>query len=84
MKVCPECSSEKVIKDALLIEAGYHHQSLALGIVVYEKPDAMLFKQAVHTSTRAEVCGDCGYIRSFSTDPKRLWFAYQSRDSVIQ
>ncbi|MDM7920889.1 MAG: hypothetical protein QUS14_01205 [Pyrinomonadaceae bacterium] len=51
---------------------------------VDERPDALFFKSPVSTPVRAEACGDCGYLRSFLEDPKRLWSAYVSRSSNVE
>lgn len=84
MKKCPECGSEKIIGDVLLVDRGENYTNGPLRAVVYEKPEALLLKQGVHTDLRAEACGDCGFLQPYLTDPKRLWFAYKNRQSNVQ
>jgi hypothetical protein len=48
-------------------------------VAVHEKPDAMIFKQARYSATRAEVCADCGFVALYADAPSELWQAYQNR-----
>jgi transcription initiation factor TFIIIB Brf1 subunit/transcription initiation factor TFIIB len=75
MKNCPECKSEKIIKDAEAINT----DSSQLKIAVAAQPDALIMKKRVYSDVKAEVCADCGYVRFFAVDPQELWSAYQKR-----
>ena len=84
MNECPECGSEKIVKKALLIEQGENYMERSPQIVVFEKPDAMLFRGKTRSSVRAEICGDCGFIQTYATEPRKLWTAYQTSISDIE
>ncbi|MBX3267924.1 MAG: hypothetical protein KF831_14595 [Acidobacteria bacterium] len=84
MKECPECSSDKIIRDVKLVDYGDSNARYNQNALVYEKPDALIFKTAVKTELRAEACGECGFIQSYLVDPKRLWFAYTSRSGNVE
>lgn len=84
MKECPECRSDKIIRDVKLVDHGDNNAAYNQTAVVYEKPDALIFKSAVKTGLRAEACGECGFVQSYLVDPKRLWFAYVSRPSHVE
>jgi hypothetical protein len=75
MKKCPECSSEKIIKNAETINT----DNSQLKIAVAAQPDALIMKKRTYSDVRAELCADCGYVRFYATDPKELWSAYQNR-----
>lgn len=81
MKKCPECSSEKVIKNALIQDYAQGGRTM---IVVHQKPDALILKQAVYSDTRAELCGDCGYVQKYAENPQTLWYAYQTSISDVE
>lgn len=83
-KPCPECGSDKIIRDIHLKDIGEGSGRQMLTAEVDEKPDALFFKSPVSTPVRAEACGDCGYIRSFLEDPNLLWLAYNSRSSNVE
>jgi len=79
MKECPECGSEKIVKNAILKDLGPNvGAEYTLRVCVDQKPDAFIFKQRVHSGVRAEVCGECGYLQPFATEPRDLWTAYQT------
>lgn len=84
MKKCPECSSEKIVKDAILKSMGEHYATVPVSAVVYGDPDALILKQAVKSEIRIEVCGDCGFIQAYAMDPRQLWATYQSRQSGVE
>jgi ribosomal protein S27AE len=84
MKECPECGSEKIIKNAVLREQGQSYVDMSPRVVVFENPDAIIFKRGNHSALRAEVCGKCGYIQTYATDPQGLWMAYQSSLSDVE
>lgn len=75
MKNCPECSSEKIIKDAETINT----DNSRLKIAVAAQPDALILKKRIYSNVKVEVCGDCGYVRFYAATPKELWSAYQNR-----
>ena len=83
MKKCPECDSQKIISDAKMIERGDGNASYFIRVGIDEKPDALFFKQRIHSEVKANVCADCGYIHLYAEDPKTLWSAYQNRQNNV-
>lgn len=79
MRNCPECKSPYIVKDAIALDRGDHNAGFILTVATDEKPEAWLFKSRSFSETRAQVCGSCGYIQFFATDPGLLWQAYQNR-----
>ena len=79
MKKCPECDSDKIIKDALIIDRGDANSDHILQVAVDEKPNASFFKQRLYSNVKADVCADCGYTAFYAANPEILWTAYQNR-----
>ena len=83
MKNCPECSSEKIIEDVRVLDSTENYINADLRVAVYEKPDALIFKQKIDTIVKAKVCADCGFTRFYANEPKKLWFAYQNQKNNV-
>jgi hypothetical protein len=81
MKKCPDCNSEKIIKNAKTLDRGDYNAALTASIAVEEYPDAVIFKNPVYSETDADVCGECGFIQFYAKDPETLWAAYQNREA---
>lgn len=75
---CLKCGSDAMIPDVRLIErTDSDRQPTEVGLAT--KPDAILFKGEVRSETRAAVCGDCGFVEVYATEPLRLWDAHIDR-----
>ena len=83
MKKCPECESERIIKDARAIDRTEDLVNIGFQVAVDENPDALIFKSAVYSETKAEICADCGYIQFYAVTPRTLWTAYQTRQKDV-
>lgn len=84
MKKCPECSSEKIIIGAEMREQGEDYASQSPRIVVFQDPKAFIFKKAVYSDIRVDVCGDCGLAQMYARDYRFLWSAYQTSISDVE
>jgi len=86
MKKCPDCNSEKIIKNAKAIDRGEGNVSMDLSVAVDEFPDALIFKQRIYSELDADVCGECGFIQFYAKNPELLWDAYQKQEvnSIIE
>ena len=84
MKNCPECNSQKIIKDVKVLDRGRDSLgSYDMQISVDEKPDALVFKSRGYSDVEAEVCADCGYIAFYAKDLYTLLESYQNRQNKI-
>ena len=81
MKECPECGSRKIVKGAKLRPG---ESVLKVNVVVFEKPDALVFKSGVSSGLKAEICGDCGFLRAYAEEPRQLWSAYEQSISDVE
>ena len=79
MKKCPECGSNKIISDLVLMDHAEGFVELELTAARYRDPNALLFKNGEKTKVRALACGECGYLQTYLADPKKLWDAIESR-----
>ncbi len=50
-----------------------------LGVLVYEDPEAVLFKGAHKGTLYAQICGECGYAETYLENPQELYAVYQSK-----
>lgn len=76
---CPRCGSDAIVPDARLVDRGDGDMRKTLEIGLETKPDAVVFKKEVRVALRAQVCGDCGFVDLFATQPGALWEAYLDR-----
>ena len=74
MDACPKCKSTNVMKGLEIVDDAGHYIKLA--VRVYDKPEALLFKGKHTSGLRCDVCGDCGYLENFVTNPRELYAAY--------
>lgn len=79
MNECRECRSTRIMKD---VRAGARNYESSYGIevIIHERPNWMIFKGAKFSTTKADVCADCGYVSIYATELKTLWDAYQKRE----
>ena len=84
MKECPECGSNKIISDLVLMDRAESFMELQFTAAWYRNPDALSFKNGEKTKVRATACGECGYLQTYLADPKRLWEAFDSGSSDRQ
>ena len=84
MNECPDCGSEKIVKDAFLKDLGDYSAEHTLRVAVDRNPDAWIFKERSRSEVRAEVCGSCGFLQAYATDPDALWTAYQTSLSDVE
>ena len=77
-KQCPKCNSGKVMHNVRVVDRNGEYQDMSLSVRVERKPDALLFKGAKDFELRALICGDCGYVELYASDPGRLWQVYLS------
>lgn len=83
MKSCPECNSQKIIKNVIAIDRGDANSNQITRIAVDEKPEALIFKQRSYSDVSANVCADCGYITFYALNPQILWAAYQNQSNNV-
>lgn len=75
---CRNCSSTKIIPQVDVFDQGeYSSGRLTVGLAT--KPHAVLLKGLVTATVTANVCGECGYLELFISDPQKLYDAYVQR-----
>ena len=76
---CLKCGSDGMIPDVRVIDRGESNGRQPVDLGLATKPDAVLFKGEVRVETVARVCGDCGFVEVYATDPAALWDAHVDR-----
>lgn len=76
---CLKCGSDSIVPDARLIDRGHGNDRQPSEVGVETKPDAWVLKGEVRVPTRVQVCGDCGFVETYVTDPHRVWEAHVER-----
>lgn len=75
---CVKCKSEKIVPAARIMDRGHYSGDAGnLSLVVYEDPDALLFKGSHEGSLFGRVCGECGYTELYLENPQELYEIYQ-------
>ena len=69
---CVKCGSEASIDGVRILDRHSELNASDLTAAAYKDPHALLFKGEVTTTIVARVCGDCGYIELYATDPAAL------------
>ncbi len=76
---CLKCGSDAMVPDALLLERTNEGRRRPVETVVQTRPDAWVLKGEVSQPTRAQVCGDCGFVELYAVDPHAIWDAHVDR-----
>ncbi|HYG62330.1 MAG TPA: hypothetical protein VEL74_07100 [Thermoanaerobaculia bacterium] len=71
---CAKCRSTKVLPKVRVMDRGdYSLDAGELALIVYEKPEAMIFKGPHEGSLFARVCGECGYTEMYLENPGEFY-----------
>jgi hypothetical protein len=78
---CTRCGGDRVIPDAKVEDRGDHLRHQLEVLVGYANPEALLFTDPIRADLRASVCGTCGHVDLFVSDPGALWQAWTGAPS---
>jgi hypothetical protein len=75
LKQCTLCGSDRIIPDVIVLDKnrGFDEQ---LNVIYYRKPQALFFRDSMHGTLRAWICGVCGHVELFVGNPGELYQAY--------
>lgn len=76
---CLKCGADSMIPGVQVLDRGESDYRKPTELGLTTKPEAVLFKGEVRSHTTARVCGDCGFVEVYATDPAALWDAYIDR-----
>ena len=65
-------------------DRGDYNAEGVLQIAVNQNSSARVIKEMIRSDFRAEVCGDCRFLRQYASDPEELWNAYQKNRSDVE
>ncbi len=83
---CPKCGSPEIVKDAMVADRADYNVESNLNLRVDADPEAIMFRGRTRSSLNAYVCGRCGYVEFYASDPESLLKAFreaQGRKSII-
>lgn len=83
-KNCEKCGSDKIIPQAKVIDRGDYSVQGDLTVAVDENPEAFIFKQRTDSTVTAKVCGNCGFMELYATNPQSLFSAYQHQEPNLK
>jgi len=69
---CPKCGSAEVVPDVPVVSRVTPLSALQLSALAYRNPTALLFKKPVAHPLSGRVCGACGFIEFYVSDPQGL------------
>lgn len=70
MAKCPKCGYTERLEGLRVMTGGESFSDLR--VETYRKPGALVFKGAVSSNLKAEVCGVCGYTELYAAEPGAL------------
>jgi len=70
MTKCPKCGYSERLEGLRVITGAESFRDLR--VETYRKPEALVFKGAVSTNLKADVCGVCGYTELYAAEPGTL------------
>jgi hypothetical protein len=76
---CLKCDSDAMVPGVRLIDRGESDMRKTTEVGITTKPNAILFKGEVRVETEAFVCGDCGFVEVYATEPYKIWDAHIDR-----
>jgi predicted nucleic-acid-binding Zn-ribbon protein len=71
---CPKCGSSQRIPTAEITTRREEH---GLEVKVPRRPDAAMLKHMVYSGLKVIVCGNCGYLEWYATQPQSLLEAFR-------
>lgn len=75
---CIKCGSQELMSNVRLKDRGhYNSDGGELSAVVYEDPEAMIFRGTTESALRAQICAGCGFTELYAESAVSLWAAYQ-------
>lgn len=64
------------MKDVLAVARSYE-SNYGFEVMIHERPNWLIFKGAKFSTTKTDVCADCGYISIYAKELEILWDGYQ-------
>lgn len=75
-KACPWCGSANMMWGVTVCDQGEHSDG-SLNVVVYGDPSALMFKDRLYGTLKADICGECGHVELKVSNPKELYRHYR-------
>jgi len=69
---CPRCGSPKLQRGVTVYDQGDNSDG-RLKVVVFGNPGALIFKDRLYGEVKADICGRCGHVELWVTNPSELY-----------
>jgi hypothetical protein len=79
---CPKCGARQVIPAVRVLDRDGEYPVKSLSVRLDRNPEALIFKGTEVVALRADVCGRCGYVELYATNPAALWTAHEARETA--
>ena len=76
---CAKCAARQVIPAVRVLDRDGEYTDKSLSVRLDRNPEAWIFKGSEVVELRASVCGRCGYVELYATNPAALWSAYEQQ-----
>jgi hypothetical protein len=74
---CLNCGSEKLVRGISLEDSAFGGGNARIhAISLATRPQALIFTEKVYADITGVVCGACGYIAFFASNPEELYAQY--------
>lgn len=81
-RTCPKCGSTEIMPEVRIFARRPGNLKHDLQVQVFERPDALIFKEAHFGVLKARVCGRCGSVELYASNPQGLWAAHQKGQKI--
>ncbi len=74
---CPKCGCPEIVQEAMVADRADYNIESDLHLRVDADPEAIMFRGRTRSSLKAYVCGGCGYVEFYASDPESLLKAFR-------
>jgi predicted nucleic-acid-binding Zn-ribbon protein len=74
ISTCLKCGSDKIIPGGQVLDGAYKEQVL---ISIETEPNALIFHNKTVSPTFVNICGTCGFLEWYASNPEKLWNSFE-------
>ena len=69
---CSKCGSSLIVENVRVVDRAHADAKKDLGVEIHENPDALAFRGTHQGLLHAWVCGGCGFVELYVSNPDEL------------
>jgi ribosomal protein S27AE len=81
---CSKCNSSSIVPKVRIVDRAHYNLETDLTLVVYDNPDALMFKGGHSGQLSAWLCGECGYTEFYVENASYLYKIYEQSKSKAE